>query len=178
VEVVELICHRLDENVESILSRLEIGERRMTATALMTSFVLCAAAVQFASIAAVLIRAHLVAARRPRYRPPVTILRPICGIENYLHTTLSSGFAIKYPEFEIIFCIASPVDPVIPLVERLITAHPDVPSRLLIGDHHSSANPKLNNLMKGWHAARHDFIAMADSNLLLPLDYLDQLMAH
>ena len=177
VGVVELICHGLDENVESISNRLEIGERRMTATALMTCFVLCAAAAQFASIAAVLIRAHLVAARRPTYRPPVTILRPICGIENHVHMTLSSGFAIKYPEFEIIFCVASPVDPVIPLVERLITAHPDVPSRLLIGDHQISANPKLNNLTKGWHAARHEFIAMADSNLLLPLDYLDQLMA-
>jgi ceramide glucosyltransferase len=143
-----------------------------------TSFVLCAAAAQFMSIAAVLIRAYLVGRRLPTYRPPVTILRPICGMENHIHTTLTSSFAIKYPEFEIVFCVASPVDPAIPIIEQLITNHPEVPSRLLIGEHRISPNPKLNNLVKGWHAARHEFIAMADSNLLLPADYLDQLMAH
>jgi ceramide glucosyltransferase len=150
----------------------------MTATALMTSFVLCAAAAQFTSIAAMLIRAHLLAGRRPACRPPVTILRPLCGTEDHIHATLASSFAIRYPEFEIVFCVASPDDPVIPIVERLITAHPEVPARLLIGEHRISPNPKLNNLMKGWLAARHQFIAMADSNLLLPVDYLDQLMAH
>src|SRR5262249_41967988 len=53
-----------------------------------------------------------------------------------------------------------------------------VPARLLIGEHRISTNPKLNNLMKGWLAARHEFIAMTDSNVLLPVDYLDQLMAN
>jgi ceramide glucosyltransferase len=150
----------------------------MTATALMTSFVLCAAVAQFVSIALVLIRARLVAARRPAWRPPVTILRPICGIEDHIHSTLASAFAISYPQFEIIFCVASPDDPVVPIVEQLIAAHPEIPSRLLVGEHRISANPKLNNLVKGWRAARHEFIAMADSNILLPVDYLDQLMAH
>src|SRR5262245_19432252 len=150
----------------------------MTATALMALFVLCTAAAQFASIAAVLIRAHLLAGRRPACRLPVTILRPVCGIEDHINSTLASGFAIRYPEFEIVFCVASSDDPVIPIGERLITAHPEVSARLLIGEHRISANPKLNNLMKGWLAARHEFIAMTDSNVLLPVDYLDQLMAN
>ncbi len=53
---------------------------------------------------------------------------------------------------------------------------PHVPSRLLIGDDRISNNPKLNNLVKGWRAAAHDWIIMADSNVLMPPDYIDRLM--
>ena len=38
-------------------------------------------------------------------------------------------------------------------------------------------NPKLDNCAKGWEAARHDWIVMSDSNLMLPPDYLDRIMA-
>ena len=44
-------------------------------------------------------------------------------------------------------------DPTCPLVARLIAEHPAVPARLLIGDERISANPKLNNVLKGWRAA-------------------------
>ncbi len=39
-------------------------------------------------------------------------------------------------------------------MRRLIAAHPEVPARLLVGSDHISSNPKLNNIVKGWHAAR------------------------
>ncbi len=149
----------------------------MTPTVLILALVAFAAAAHFASIAAMLVRARLVGGRRPAERPPITIVRPVCGIENHVEETLASAFAIDYPEFEIVFCVASSADPVIPLVERQMAEHPDVPARLLVGDDRVSINPKLNNVVKGWQAARHEFIVMADSNLLLPPDYLDQLMA-
>ncbi len=110
--------------------------------------------------------------------PPVTLLRPVCGIENNIEETLASGFALDHPVYEIIFCVASADDPVVPLVEGLILAHPRVPARLLIGDDVISGNPKLNNLAKGWEAARHDWIAMTDSNVELPRDYFAILFAH
>ncbi|MEO8084624.1 MAG: ceramide glucosyltransferase, partial [Ardenticatenales bacterium] len=78
--------------------------------------------------------------------------------------------------FEILFCVARADDAAAPLVRRLIDEHPDVPARLLIGDERVSGNPKLNNLVKGWAAARHDWIVMADSNVALPRDYLRQLV--
>jgi ceramide glucosyltransferase len=111
-----------------------------------------------------------------RDTPAVTVLRPVCGLENNLEETLSSTFTADYPEFEIIFCVASPADPAIPLVNRLIAGHSGVPARLLIGDDRVSGNPKLNNLVKGWQAARHPMILLADSNVLLPPDYLTRLL--
>ena len=52
-----------------------------------------------------------------------------------------------------------------------------VPARLLIGDDRISANPKLNNVVKGWKAARHDWVIIADSNVLMPGDYIQRLLA-
>ena len=80
---------------------------------------------------------------------------------------LASTFALAYPHYEAIFCVASPADPVIPLVERLIAAHPAIPARLLVGDDRVCSNPKLNNLVKGWKSARYGWIIMADSNVLM-----------
>ncbi len=109
--------------------------------------------------------------------PPVTVLRPICGLENFLEETLETTFRADYPTFELIFCAADPADPAIDLVERLIAKYPDVPARVLTGDDKVSGNPKLNNLVKGWNAAKYDYILMSDSNVLLPPDYLRRCMA-
>ena len=40
-----------------------------------------------------------------------------------------------------------------------------------------SSNPKLNNVLKGWRAAEHDWIVLADSNVLMPRDYIQRLFA-
>jgi ceramide glucosyltransferase len=47
---------------------------------------------------------------------------------------------------------------------------------MLIGADSISANPKLNNLVKGWAAARHRWIVIADSNVLLARDALQRLL--
>lgn len=110
--------------------------------------------------------------------PPVSILRPVCGSENNLERTLESAFLLDWPsDYEIVFCAAREDDAAIPLVRRLIQAHPLINARLLVGDERISVNPKLNNLAKGWHAARYPWIVMADSNVLMPKDYLARLFA-
>ncbi len=109
--------------------------------------------------------------------PGVTIVRPVCGLENNLDATLRSTFHLIYPCYEVIFCVASEHDPVIPLVRSLIAAYPGVPAQLLIGDDPISINPKLNNVVKGWEAARYGWIIMADSNVLMPADYIEVLFS-
>jgi ceramide glucosyltransferase len=115
---------------------------------------------------------------RPRPdAPPVSVVRPVCGIDNFCEETLGSTFKLDYPHYEAIFCVARANDPVIPVVQRLIAAHPDVPARLIVGDENVSANPKLNNCVRGWDAARYDWIILADSNVLMPPDYIQRLFA-
>jgi ceramide glucosyltransferase len=109
--------------------------------------------------------------------PPVSLVRPLCGIDNYAVDTLRSTFELDYSDYEVLFCVASARDPVLPLVKGLMAEHADVPARLLIGDDRVSPNPKLNNVVKGWHAAAHQWIVIADSNVLMPRDYIQRLFA-
>jgi ceramide glucosyltransferase len=141
--------------------------------------VLCCAAlaVQLGGIALVLVRRRDLRQSGPSPGVGVTVLRPVCGLENNIEETLASTFRLAYPRYEALFCVATEADPVVPLVERLIAANPTVPAQLLVGDDQVCANPKLNNLVKGWQSARHDWIIMADSNVLLPGDYVESLFS-
>jgi ceramide glucosyltransferase len=113
----------------------------------------------------------------PAAVPPVSIVRPVCGLDNFLEETLRTSFELDYPKYEMIFCVASTRDLAIALVQRLIAAHPQSDARLLVGDDRVSQNPKLNNCVKGWREAKHDWIIMADSNVLMPRDYISRLLA-
>src|ERR1700722_15947128 len=114
-----------------------------------------------AALAAGRCRKGLPATPHPAPLPAVSIVQPLCGVEPYSRETLASIFAIRYPDYEVLFCLADATDPIAPLVHRFIAAHPDIPARLLIGDDRISGNPKLNNVVKGWKAARHRWIVMA-----------------
>jgi ceramide glucosyltransferase len=107
--------------------------------------------------------------------PAISIIRPLRGIEPFTYATLKSTFALHPAPTEILFCVESGTDPVVGVVERLISEHPHAPARLLIGRDVVSGNPKLNNLVKGWHAATSDWVAFIDSNVLLPVDALARL---
>ena len=61
--------------------------------------------------------------------PPVSIVRPLCGVDPFSQETLASTFALDYPAYEVVFCLASADDPIAPLVRRIMAAHPKIPSR-------------------------------------------------
>jgi ceramide glucosyltransferase len=108
--------------------------------------------------------------------PPISIVLPVCGLENYIEDTLRSAFRLDYPRYELVFCAARPDDPVVSLLHRLMSDHPWIDARLLIGDERISENPKLNNVFKGWREAAYPLISICDSNVLLPRDYIQRLL--
>jgi ceramide glucosyltransferase len=143
------------------------------------AFCIFTTAIHLASTLAAIIRCRAPAAHLPARHPApgVSLVRPICGIENHVEETLASAFALDYPRYEIVLCVASAQDPIVPLARRLIAAHPGVPARLLVGNEKISDNPKLNNIYKGWREAAHEWIVLADSNVLMPSDYIQRLLA-
>lgn len=113
----------------------------------------------------------------PPNPPSVSVMIPVCGLDNFIEDTLRTGFRLDYPHYELIFCVARADDVAIPLLRRLIANHPWIDARILIGDERISANPKLNNIFKGWRDAACRWIAMPDSNVLMPRDYIQRLFA-
>lgn len=103
---------------------------------------------------------------------PVTILRPLKGIDSNMLSCLESSFQQKYPleKLEIIFCVQSAVDPAIPIVNTLIEKYSNVDAKLMIDQDQKSldffgSNPKVNNLHKGYKAAKYDILWVLDSNI-------------
>jgi len=98
----------------------------MTPTILAAGFCIVVTTIQVASvaIAAIRCRARPLPLPAPDGAPPVTLVRPLRGVDNFGAETLGSTFALDYPHYEIIFCVADIDDPVADIVNRLIATHP------------------------------------------------------
>jgi ceramide glucosyltransferase len=143
------------------------------------AFCSIATIVHFASIATVIARLRNDGQVLPLSNETkgVSILRPVCGMENFITETLRATFRLDYPCYEILFCAADANDAVVPVVRGLIAEHPHIEARLLIGRSDISANPKLNNLVKGCYAARYGWILMVDSNVLMPTNHIQRMLS-
>lgn len=121
--------------------------------------------------------------RRSRPKPAgavpasITIVRPLKGVDATTERCLESSFQLSWNDVDVIFCVASADDPVVPLVQRLMGRHPAVASRLLVGNDLVSDNPKLNNMIKAWPGARGDWIVFVDANVDLPCDAVERILA-
>jgi ceramide glucosyltransferase len=115
-------------------SKLKISAMIAPILALAT-FCIIATVVHIASIAIAIFRLRRNSlGDEPRQElPPVSLVRPLCGLDNYAADTLGSTFDLDYPHYEILFCVATENDPVVPLVDTLIAEHEGANARLLIG---------------------------------------------
>jgi ceramide glucosyltransferase len=105
-------------------------------------------------------------------RPPVTVLKPLCGAEPGLYEHLRSFCRQDYPEFQIVFGVRDPNDPACVVVKRLAAEFPALPIELVIDPRLHGNNLKISNLINMLPHARHDFLVMADSDAFVEGDYL------
>lgn len=97
---------------------------------------------------------------------PVSILKPLKGVDLGLEENLRSFFGQKYAgDWEIVFAVASAEDAARAVVERLQGEYPKVASRLLIVGEPPYANAKVWSLEKLCEAAAHEVVVMADSDI-------------
>src|SRR6202163_1152449 len=112
-----------------------------------------------------------------RSMPPVTVLKPLCGAEPGLHEHLRSFCRQDYPEFQIVFGVRDAGDPACAVVKRLAAEFPSVPIELVINPQLHGSNLKISNLINMLPYARHDILAMADSDAFVATDYLRNVTA-
>lgn len=107
------------------------------------------------------------------HQPPISVLKPLCGLDEGLYDNLVSFLEQRYPEFELVLGVADPRDPVLGLVERLRRAYPDAPIRLVVhGEDDPGANPKVISLTHMARLARYELLLVSDSNVRAQPDYL------
>ena len=112
------------------------------------------------------------------HTPPVTILKPLKGLDEGLEANLRSFFELDYPTFQLLFCVADPDDPAGALVSRLIGEYPQADARLVAGCPAFGLNPKVESLAAMERYRRHDVILISDSNVRVRPDYLRATVAY
>ena len=119
------------------------------------------------------------AVRPPELRTgaPISVLKPLAGLDDGLEANLGSFFEQNYPGFEILFAVRSPDDPAIAVVERLRARYPGVPSRLMVVGEPPYPNAKVYSLDRMLAAAEHDLLVMADSDIRATPDMLATIAA-
>ena len=106
------------------------------------------------------------------FHPPVTILKPLCGIDQGTYTNLASFCQQNYPQYQIIFGVRSSTDPSIEVIEKLIQQFPEIDINLLVKDQIIGANLKISNLANAVTAAKYDILVIADSDIRVGSEYL------
>ena len=96
---------------------------------------------------------------------PVSILKPLSGLDASLESNLRTFFEQDYPSFEILFAVREPHDPAVAVVEKLQRKYSNVPSRLLITGEPPYPNAKVFSLDRMLHASAHDLVVMSDSDI-------------
>src|ERR1700726_3793749 len=111
------------------------------------------------------------------FAPPVSIVKPLGGIDNGAYENFASYCQLDYPEYELVFSAADPRDPVIPVIERLQKDFPGRSIRYVTDVPRVGENNKVNSLCRLVTEARYDLLVMTDSDVRVERDYLREVVA-
>jgi ceramide glucosyltransferase len=111
------------------------------------------------------------------FHPPASIVKPVRGLDYEAYENFASFCRLDYPEYELLFAVSDPCDPVIPVIEKLRADFPERAIRLITNVPYVGASDKVNNLCQLAQNAKYDLLVMSDSDVRVQPDYLQQVAA-
>ncbi|MGA8431106.1 MAG: glycosyltransferase [Candidatus Sulfotelmatobacter sp.] len=127
------------------------------------------------------IRFHAEARRQLRsipddaHLPPVSVLKPVHGLEAQLEKNIESFFLQDYPHYEILFAADEANDPALEVVRGVCARYPQIPSRVLV-----TGAPWPNPVVHSFHCmaqvAEHDILVTTDSDVEVSPSYLREIV--
>jgi ceramide glucosyltransferase len=111
------------------------------------------------------------------FHPPVSILKPLHGVDFASYENYASFCTQDYPEYEILFAVNELNDPATAVVQRIVADFPERRIRLLSGAPFFGANRKVNNLALLASEAQHEILVMSDGDIRVGNNYLRNVVA-
>jgi len=119
--------------------------------------------------------------RLPRYSPeeplypPVSILKPMKGVDPEGLDNISSFVAQDYPEYEVLLGFNDPRDEGLHLARDIAKSFGSR-IRVVVHSRHLGANPKVSNLYGLLHEARYPLLLISDSDIRVNRTYLKRIV--
>ncbi|WP_442946429.1 bacteriohopanetetrol glucosamine biosynthesis glycosyltransferase HpnI [Nostoc sp. 'Peltigera membranacea cyanobiont' 213] len=110
------------------------------------------------------------------FHPPVSILKPICGLDSNAYENLASFCQQDYPKYQIIFAVQNSEDPCIEVVEKIIYNFSELDISLIVSDRVIGTNLKVSNLANAATKAKYEILVLADSDIRVGRDYLQRVI--
>lgn len=110
--------------------------------------------------------------RLPRGTIPISVLKPVKGLDDELEENLESFCRQTHRQYEIIVGAADADDPALAVAQRVKERHPLVAFRIISGQWPTGLNPKVRNLRKLLTRARYSAILVSDADVRVGTDYL------
>jgi len=124
---------------------------------------------------------HLAQGKKRQSQPhsvvPISVLKPLAGIDDGLRENLVALFEQEYPAFEIIFAVRQNTDPAYALAASLMDRYPAIPCRLLLTGEPPYPNAKVYSLGTMTAVAAHDVLVMSDSDIRIDRNFLRRIAA-
>jgi ceramide glucosyltransferase len=111
------------------------------------------------------------------FTPPVSIVKPLSGLDDELARNLESFYRLDYPEYEIVFSFARETDPAYAVARRAADAHPDIRTVFVFDPREAGLNAKVNRLAAGVRRARYGYFLFSDGNVRVRPDFLRRAMS-
>ena len=113
----------------------------------------------------------------PASWPPVSLLRPICGVEKDLAANLRSACRQDYPNYHVVLSMQQLDDPALPIVREIEREFGPNRISVTVADSEPVVNGRVQNLLIALGSARHETLVVSDSDMLLRPDFLKTIVA-
>lgn len=109
--------------------------------------------------------------------PPISILKPLKGVDPQIWESFCSHCEQQYPEFELIFGVSDTTDPACEVVRKLQARYPERVIKLIVCERVLGTNIKVSNLAQMLPEAHYEIVLVNDSDIRVAPDYLQQVAA-
>lgn len=110
------------------------------------------------------------------FTPPVSVLKPVKGLDKDAYANFASFCTQDYPNYEIVFCVDETDDEALAVINRLIQHFPERNIRV-VAPSRSGVNDKVARLEQLTAEAKYEYLAISDADVRVRPDYLRAVIA-